>query len=224
MKTRSNTLKAISLMMLAFSSFNSFAAMISWNGNSIEALDLNSSYSSFQEFYDYDNTFQWSSNTGLELVDTIVMFVAELNGEFGIFSTISSPTGGSQGSVTFNYGASAGSMLFIDDPDENVNGTDVNFIYGQNKSDGFIYSRLGDFNWTFAPSFFNQSNIEGIRFVSFSGGEFANAQYSDLISLDEVLVVSNEINSSSASQPINAPGTFCLLLLGILGLTARRKL
>lgn len=90
MKFRSFAIAATSMLGLLVSSFNAHAGFISWNGNAVEALDLNGDFTSFEEFYDYDNAFQWSSNTGLEEADTIVMFLAELGGELAIFSTISS--------------------------------------------------------------------------------------------------------------------------------------
>ncbi|WP_150140552.1 hypothetical protein [Candidatus Enterovibrio escicola] len=224
MKFRSFAIAATSMLGLLVSSFNAQAGFMSWNGNTIEALDLNGDFTSFEEFYDYDNAFQWSSNTGLEEADTIVMFLAELGGELAIFSTISSPQGGSKGQVGFDYTASAGSMLFLDDPDESVNSAGINFKYGSNKSDGFIYGGLGNFDWSFVPSFFNASNVDGIKFVSFSDGEFSSASYSSLFSLDEPLVVSNlQLGSGNVSNAVSAPGTILLMVLGFTSLLISRK-
>lgn len=224
MKLRSFAIAATSMLGLLVSSFNVQAGFMSWNGNAIEALDLNGDFASFEEFYDYDSTFQWSSNTGLEEADTIVMFLAELGGELAIFSTISSPQGGSRGQVGFDYTATAGDMLFLDDPDESVNSAGINFKYGSDKSDGFIYSGLGDFDWSFVPSFFNASNVDGIKFVSFNDGEFNSASYSSLFSLDEPLVVSNvELSSGNVSNSVSAPGTVLLMLLGLTSLLVSRK-
>jgi hypothetical protein len=224
MKLRSFAIAATSMLGLLVSSFNAQAGFMAWNGNAIEALDLNGDFTSFEEFYDYDSTFQWSSNTGLEEADTIVMFLAELGGELAIFSTISSPQGGSKGQVGFDYTATAGDMLFLDDPDESVNSAGIIFKYGSDKSDGFIYSGLGDFDWSFVPSFFNASNVDGIKFVSFDDGEFSSASYSSLLSLDDPLVVSNlQLDSGNVANSVSAPGTLILMLLGLTSLIVSRK-
>jgi len=222
MKFRNIAIAATSFISLFASSLSAQAGFLSWNGNSIEALDLNGNYSSFEEFYDYNSSFKWSSNTGLEESDTIVMFVAELNNEYGIFSTISSPIGGSAGQLSFDFSATAGSMLFLDDPDESLDSSGVNFIYAANRSDGFIYGGLGDFDWSFIPTFFNAQNIDGLKFISFDNGSVSSATYSGLLSLDDSFELSNQ-QLPTASNTVSEPGTLLLLLLGCASLLARLR-
>ena len=222
MKFRNIAIAATSVISLFASSFSAQAGFLSWNGNSIEALNLNGNYSSFEEFYDYNSSFKWSSNTGLEEVDTVVMFVAELNNEYGIFSTISSPTGGSAGQLSFDFSATAGSILFLDDPDESIDSSGVSFVYAANRSDGFIYGGLGDFDWSFIPTFFNAQNIDGLKFISFDNGSVSSATYSSLLSLDDSFVLSNQ-QLPTASNTVSEPGSLLLMLLGCASLLARLR-
>lgn len=224
MRSRSLIIKSFMLIAISLASFHSRAGLISINGSSVEALDLNGIYNSFEEFYDYDDAFVWSSNTGFEVIDTVVFFVAELNNEYGIFSTISSANGGSKGKVSFNYAATSGSMLFLDDPDEKLDGSTIVFRYAQDRSDGFIYGGLDNNDWSFSASFFDETNINGIGFVSFDNGELSNPQYSSLFALDDLFTISNVgADSSQVSQPVSEPGSFALLIIGLSGLLARRS-
>ena len=219
---RNFAIAATSVMTLFATSFNVQAGFLSWNSNPLEALDLNGKYSSFEEFYDYNRAFRWSSNMGLEEADVILMFVAELDNEYGVFSTISSPVGGSAGKVRLDFSASAGSMLFFDDPDESTDNSGINFRYASNRNDGFIYGGLGEFDWSFTTMFSGAENIDGLKFITFNGGNLNAATYSNLFSIDEPLTISNQ-RLPTASNSVSEPGTLLLMLLGGGSMLARLR-
>lgn len=202
------------------SSMSVQAGLLTFNGEVISALDLNGAVSSFEEFYDYDNAKKWSSNTGLEIADKVVLFVAELNNEYAIFSTISNTNGGSAGALSVSYLASAGSMLFMDDPDEVVGVSGISFAYAANRNDGFIFAGLDDATWSFNLSLTNPTNVTGVSYVSFTDGLLGGATFSQSLSLDSSISIANTVSSSA--NPVNAPATAALFLLG-LGLISFRN-
>lgn len=196
------------------------ASMISVNGTSVEALDLNGSYSSFLDFYDYNTVNVFTSNTGLEQSNTIVMFFAELNSEFSLFTLVSGPLGGS-GKASVNVVGSDGAISFVDDAAESTSTSFVNWVYSGKKGDGLIYSGITDDFWSLDLEFAGLQNIKGLEFLSFTNGLLNNATAA--ISGNDTTYNVLGSPSSSAVQ-VSEPTTLALVgaMLLILSLVRRK--
>ncbi|NVK56117.1 MAG: hypothetical protein HWE26_10900 [Alteromonadaceae bacterium] len=222
MKFKSFVSSVATALVLSVSTFSANAGLLTWNGNEIEALDLNGSYASFEEFFDYNNAKPYSSDTGFEQDDTVVLFIAELNNEYGVFGTISNYFSGSVGALTMAYSGTDGTMLFVDDPAEAAPGS-ISFTYGSGRSDGFLYGDLFDTEWDFTLDFSSPTNIDGVQFVSFDGGDLSGAEYSALSSINDQYIISNDVSgNNSDGLPINAPGTLVMLSMSLVFLSLRR--
>lgn len=149
------------------------AAIITVNGTTIEALDLNGSYTSVLDFYDYNTVNRFTSNTGLEQSDSIVMFFAELNNEFSFFTLVSGPFG-ARGAATVNISGTEGTLSFVDDPADQVGITQVVWSYDQRRGDGLIYSDLSDGSWALSVDFSQLTNIDSFEVLTFSDGGLAS--------------------------------------------------
>ena len=196
-------------------SLSANAALVSVNGSSVEALNLNSGYASFEDFYDYNSSNRFSSNTGLEVPNTLVMFVAELDNEFGIFGIVSDFSGGSAGALNLGVSGTSGNLTFVEDPSDTVTASEVSFEYGADRTDGFIYSAFSSDIWTVNFDILESNGIAGIQFINFIVGELGNASYSPLLGLDETIQIASATTPSSV---VSAPSSFSLMvLLGLVG-------
>jgi hypothetical protein len=195
------------------------ASIISVNGTEVEALDLNGSYSSFLDFYDYNTVNRFTSNTGLEQSDSIVMFFAELNSELSLFTLVSGPLGGN-GKASVSFSGSDGAISFVDDAAEFTSTSSVNWEYSSKKGDGLIYSGITDALWSLDFDFTGLENVKGLEFLSFTDGLFDNATaaISGNDTTYSVLGISN--SSVQVSEPTSL-AMFGALLLG-LSLTRRK--
>lgn len=212
--------KSLAITTVVVASMGANAGLLSLNGTEVKALDLNGTVSSFEEFYDYNGANTWSSNTGLEIANTVVLFTAELNNEYAIFATISAFDGGSKGSLLVSYLASNGSMLFVDDPDELVGTTGISFAYAANRNDGFIFAGLDDSSWNFDLSLNNASNVTGVNYISFTDGSLTGAKESSSLAIGTNISIANTTSSAVA---VSAPATAALFLLGLGFIGLRRR-
>lgn len=193
------------------------ASLISVNGTTVEALDLNGSYSSFLDFYDYNTANRFTSNTGLEQSDSIVMFFAELNNEFGLFTLVSGPIGG-RGSASLSIRGSDGSVSFVDDPDESSNPL-ISWSYDRNRGDGLIYSGLTGDSWILGFEFSNLTNILGLEFLTFEDGIFSEA--TSALSDNETSYTA--IYSSRAVTQVSEPSMLGLTGVFLIALSLLRR-
>ena len=199
----------VSLLMLTISN-QAVSAIIKFNDNEVGAIDLNGISSSFEEFYDYRNA---SANTGLEILNSVVMFIGELNDEYAIFTIANKrDSGGESGHLGVNITASSGSVSFADDTNEFSNSGNLTFYWGGQFTDGYIYSGFED-EFTFTQILNSFKGIQGLYFVDFLDGTLGSQSYSDLISIGN-----NEFTVSRTAQVVDAPSTtgFFLLLCSVL--------
>lgn len=193
------------------------ASIISVNGTEVEALDLNGSYKSFLDFYDYNTVNRFTSNTGLEQADSIVMFFAELNNEFSFFTLVSGPLGG-RGAATADISGTEGTLSFVDDPADQT-GNQVNWTYDQRRGDGLIYSGLSNGSWLLNTSFSQLTNIDSFEVLTFSGGDFANAT-SALSGNDTEYTA---ISSGSSIVQVSEPSTLAFVGALLLSVSLIRR-
>lgn len=201
------------------------AALITVNEQSIQAYDIQNdrNASSFAEFYNYQGNIvddgillPYSSNTGFEIPNQIVMMLVKNETNFGLIGLISG-RGGIGGGVTMNYQSSHLLSAFIDDPDEIKNGghvttSEVKWRYFKNRGDGFIFSGFNSSAWDIVTSFKDFSpNIKGgITVLSFDENNRATSLMFDR---NDNLRFSSANQILSVASVINAPGTVGLFLL-----------
>ncbi|MDO6712199.1 PEP-CTERM sorting domain-containing protein [Aliiglaciecola sp. 2_MG-2023] len=202
---------------MLFASVSANASLLTFNGQSINALDLDGVSSSFEEFYDYRMV---SANTGLEVVDTVVMYVAELAGEYAIFTTANKfGSGGVNGNLSVDITATSGAVTFTDDPKEMPSAFEMMFQWAGNLTDGYIYSGM-DSVFTFSAAMSSLKGINGVQFVDFLDGSFDSASYSNVMDIDGDFVISASASDSASAVP--EPSIILLLSLGLLSLFRRK--
>lgn len=207
-------LPVLASLLLLITSNQAVSAIIKFNGNEVGAIDLNGISSSFEEFYDYRNA---SANTGLEIVNSVVMFIGELNDEYAIFTIANKwNSGGASGHLGVNITASSGSVSFADDSNELSNSGNLTFYWGGQFTDGYIYSGFDD-EFTFTQILNSFKGVEGLYFVDFLDGTLGSQSYTDLISISN-----NEFTVSRTAQVVNAPSTIGFFLLFSTVLLATR--
>ncbi|MFQ3251122.1 MAG: hypothetical protein ACI9O6_002969 [Glaciecola sp.] len=201
--------KLIAVTSLIASSTFANAGLISVNGNSVETLQLGNT--GFSTFYNFGNGNTYSANTGLELANRAVIFVAQLDtNEYGIFN-IFSGLGGRPGNIDVADSGTQGQITFLDDDTE----TNLSFGWSWGKSDGLVYSQIFGDSWSVNLDYSNISGLEGLSIYSFdSAGNaalvFASQQ------------MPNSVNITSVAANINSPTILSIFLLA-LGFIAIRK-
>lgn len=201
---------AVTVVMMFTSTAN--ATLILNNNDSLEIGEF-SINETFYDFYGYSENIPDSSNTGFELVNTVVFLIANFNNElaligtFGSFVSAGDDDGGRLALTFSNEGF--GDLLFVDDKKDTqtVNGNDltINFQYIKNRTDGFIFG-LGD-----------GTNVA------------LNLSLSDLEGIDEIIFLNDGSNPyrlgnnfSLSSTKVSEPSALALMLLG-MGLLLSRK-
>jgi hypothetical protein len=209
-------LKLMCGMSLLLASLSANASLLTFNGNTVNALDLNGTSTSFEEFYGYK---QSSGHTGLEMVNTVVMFMAELNGEYALFTTANKyDSGGAKGNLSVTLSATSGAVTFTDDPTDSPGaGFSMLFNWGNKLSDGFIFSGMDD-NFIISQSMTSRKGVDGVRFVDFADGTFASQSYSALMDVEGDFV----ITGTSTAAVVSAPSALALMLFGIAAIVRRK--
>lgn len=199
MKFKTPVLVLFTLLLLSVASFSSKAALVTFNGQNVGVLDLNGQVNTFNEFYDYNsNDAIVSANTGLEIANRVVMFVAELNGEYGIFTIANKfDSGGINGHLKSTITSTSGSVLFTDDPQE-YGLNSLTFFWAGKFTDGFVFSNF-DSSFTFNQVLKSFKGIDGLQFVDFTDGTLQSAEYSDLLALSTGFTVQVDVNAPSAA-------------------------
>lgn len=195
------------IMMLAATSAS--ATLITANGNAAAALSLSES---FESFYSLGIGNTYSANTGLEIANTAVAFLAESAGDLGLF-VIFSDFGGLAGSVNLDVFGTSGAVSFTDDPAETVVGTNLVFNYAKDKTDGFIFSGMTGAEWSVDVIFNSLVGVNSLTFLTF-----------DAAGNDSVLFeTSNPSSLNVQASPVSAPlmGFLTIALIG--GLLARSR-
>ena len=208
MKFKAPVLVLFTLLLMSVASFSTKAALVTFNGQNVGVLDLTGQVNTFSEFYQYNSkSAAVSANTGLEVVNRVVMFVAQLNGEYGIFTIANKfNAGGANGHLKSTITSTSGSVLFTDDPQEyGVNS--LTFYWAGKFTDGFVFSNF-DGNFTFNQELKSFKGIDGLQFVNFTDGTLQSAEYSDLLALSTGFTVQVDVN---------APSVALLFFAGLLG-------
>jgi hypothetical protein len=209
-----SSLKIILLGTAILVSSIASAAIIKVEDVELKTLELSSgTFKSFYAFTEHaGNLITWSANTGLEEANTIVTFFAKVNNDIAMFMIASGPDG-SAGSLDFDVTASQGSILFVDDPDNDpVNGSNVSMSYVAGKTDGIIYGKFPVGQWNIDVLFNSTSGLDSMRFLTFDQqGQASVALTKD--SIQDFSVTSMNITSPSV----------VMLFLSMLGFILTRK-
>ncbi|MFT4804044.1 MAG: hypothetical protein ACI9YE_001242 [Psychroserpens sp.] len=209
----------LTIILFTLSLSNAHATLLSANGTSVNALDLNNDVSSFAEFYDYNGSLPWRSNTGFEIANEIVVFVATLNSEYAVFMTVGG-SGSLAGSLQLDVTASDGNITLYDDPNEVLSGNTINWQYNAGGGDGFVFSNFTSNIWNVNLDFLTAANVFGITFLSFDvdGNDSVALNTQDITS--DLLIISS---SSSSFVPVESPASVAMLGLGLLFIALRRR-
>lgn len=207
-------------MLLAFATTTS-ATLISLNNNTpVKPLVLDES---FTDFYDYNSMcHRWSSNTGFEINDGIVMFFAEYNDDLALFTLVDKPGEGDGGKakMRINNMSNFGDILFKDDPGDKQVTNGINWRWNSGKNDGMIFQLFDMKNFDIDISFSDLSGLtNGITFLSF-------AQPLALSGFAKDDVTPNTINmrtSFSAQSQVPEPTSVALFGLALVGLAIRTR-
>ena len=216
-----------SLLLIVGLAASADAALITVNSQRINAYDIHkdSNASSFADFYNYQGNIAeggsllpFSSNTGLDIPNQIVMMVIKDRNNYGLIGLISG-RGGIGGGVTMSYLASNPVSAFIDDPDEvknggYVNASEIKWVYFKDRGDGFIFSGFQAHDWSIVTLFKDFSpNIKGdINVLSFDED---NKATSLSLARDESILF----------RSVSAPSAIALFMLTsfVIVFQARRK-
>ncbi|MEQ3659339.1 MAG: hypothetical protein ABNH21_10305 [Glaciecola sp.] len=232
MKLKQFSVKSvISVCLLGLVAFSSNAALITVNGQEVGVYDINanSSATGFVDFYNYEDdvnntegNLPYSSNTGFEVANEIIMMLTSFRDafgqqEFGLMAFISGASGAA-GSLSVEHPGSAILNRFLDDPDEENNGgsfgdTFVNWNYSANRGDGLVLFGIFGEDWDVDLQFSNlsESMNDTVTVLSFDG---ATQLTSIVFDSDEALTF----------QSVNAPATVLLFTIaGFAMLRIKRK-
>jgi hypothetical protein len=184
------------------------AGLISVNDNSVNVLELGAT--EFSSFYKLGDGNQYSANTGLELPNQMVIFIAQKgNGEFGIFN-IFSGLAGVKGNLDVTATGSQGFVSFVDDNTE----SDLKFKWDWGRSDGLIFSGIFGDSWTVNFDYTNSKGIRGLSVYTFDDSGNASLAFISAGSPKSVNITSSIPRIASATS-VNAPTATFMFLLSI---------
>lgn len=198
----------LALLITAFSvSAQSSAAIISSTANGVtaQALDLNSGFSSFLEFF-YNGTNEPA--TGFESGNEVVMFFGELNDELALFTLISGDIA-SRGKLNMDFSPLSGFFFEYDDSADFVSINRAEHKTGLNQGDGFIYESdngVLDLIIDFSGAF----NMDTYKFLTFDNNGNSSVLFSGDLNNNPTVAV-----SGSYAVNVSAPNTMYLMLLSL---------
>ena len=203
----------VASLVMAVSTYTS-AGIITSNGSAVNPLSLGES---FEDFYNWGNGNQYSSNTGLEVSNSVVAFMAEYQNDLALFMIFSGQNGAA-GVANFDITGTEGGISYVDDPNNDpVNGSNVKLRYAQGRTDGIIYSGLQSDVWSIDVVFNHLKNINNLTFLTFDGQGTSSVLYTT-----STVPEAFSVSSIDVSAVVSAPAISLLTLLGFGFVTYRR--
>lgn len=228
MRTISALLFSIFLSSIATDTKASFIV----NGNvGIESISINET---FESFYDRGGSTQYSSNTGFEQTDSIVFFFAEYLGNYALLGLVDSnvsfgdDTDGNLDLGLADLSSTSGSLLFVDDPIEdvtfNTNGFDAKFRWTNDYNDGFIYQLGDETSVEIDIVLGNIAGLSNIQFVDFSNNTASVLNLGSPSSTDVINIrTADNVTGNSNLVEVNTPSTLLIFALSLIGICAFRR-
>lgn len=202
------------------------------NGNTgVASLSLTES---FENFYDRGGNVVYSSNTGFEQNDSLVLFIAEYLGDFALIGLVDGTgetgdrTGGTLDISISDFSLSAGDLTLVDDPrDPSIStafGFDIFLEWGGISNDGFIYE-LADGNTSEIELLLgNITNLFNLTFLDFSQGTPESIALGNPSDNSSVLISSEGIsNVVDPTLEVSSPSIILLFSISLLVLYRLRR-
>ncbi|WP_414829887.1 hypothetical protein [Alteromonas sp. H39] len=162
--------RLLSAIALAGSvAFSCQAALITVNGTSLNVNAVNINEISATSFNNLYGNSQFGANTGWEIANEMITFIAEFNNQFAIYSIFSDrfdANTGTAGSLTFSASGD-GVMTFRDDPGETTLGDTVLYNWAADRTDGLIWGTFPASGINTVHTFSDVSGLNGITVYSF---------------------------------------------------------
>ncbi len=203
------------VLALTVSVFNhANASAIKLNGSiELGALTLDTS---FTDFYGYGSNTVYSSNTGYEKNNALVMFFAQYEENLALFVLADSANswGAGNADFTINNLANFGDIIFKDDPSE-VNITNgVSWKWASKRNDGLIFQLKDPENFNLDIALTNVSGLDqGYQFLSFDENQNVTTHKY------EHWQTGGKFNVAAIPEPT----TIAILALALFGLAAARR-
>ena len=209
-----NKLKSFLSVVALSVGFSANATVIELDGTEVGAYNVDSSYTSFADFYGLNTVNQWSTALPYAEVNTGVFFVAELNSNlalFGLFDSYS-PVDTDSGSLDFEYSFNEGNgaYTFVDDADEMSAGSALSFNWGDYYGDGFVlfFDLTRDIDMDALVS--NVTGLDnGFKFLSFDSNQAS-----------DIALASGNFN---LSVNVPEPTSIAIMGLSLVGLASLRS-
>ena len=197
------------LLTLVLFSTGANARFILNNNTSVDALVISES---FVDFYNRGGSVAYSSQTGFEKNNNLVLFLAQYLGNFALIglvdgtSDVGDNTGGSLTLGMNDSSTFSGMFSFIDDPSEsrNVGGRDsqIFFEWQDERNDGFIYTIDNTGNVSLNVVLQSFIGITGVTFINFENNDSSEIEFSDL----------NRQFTISSPTAVASPSSFMILV------------
>ena len=201
------------------------------NGNTgVASLNLSES---FIDFYDRGGNVVYSSNTGFEQNDSLVLFIAEYLGDFALIGLVdgTSATGdNSRGTLDISISdlsSTFGDLTLVDDPRDpsvrTATGFDIFLEWGRVSNDGFIYELGNESTTEISLLLGNVTNLFNLSFLDFSGNAPQSIALGDPSDVNTVLITTEQLSNAKAPTDVNSPSTLLLFAVALLALVRLKR-
>ncbi|GAA0812984.1 PEP-CTERM sorting domain-containing protein [Colwellia sp. D2M02] len=190
------------------------ATTIKLNNNiALGALNLDQG---FTDFYGYGSNIRYSSNTGYEANNALVMFFAEYNNNLALFVLADSANSTGKGKAKFSVNNlnDFGNIIFKDDTSDTNITNGIKWAWASKRNDGLVFQLNDPNNFNLDIAITNTQGLgQGFKFLSFdASNQVTSHNFTQANSLGEFNIAT-----------IPEPTTIAVLALALFALAASRR-